>query len=301
MTNRNPAWPSGVILPLAAVTLAMCAFQVGAALAKGLFPAVGPQGAAALRISLGALMLLAVGRPWRAWPGRKSALPLVGLGLSVAGVILFFYLAMESLPLGVAISLQFLGPLGVAIFGSRKAGDLVWAAMAAAGVWLLVGTGLFGGAPLDPVGVGWGLCAGACWAAYILIGRGVSGNYGVAAASLSVAIAAVAVLPVGFAHAGVALFDPAILPYALGVALMSTAVPFALEFFAMPRMPARTFAVFTSLEPAFGVLSGLVLLHERLSLAQIAGVALVVGAAACAAWSSQAKPPAGDVGEPPQT
>lgn len=293
MADRNPAWPSGVILPLAAVAAAMAAFQVGAALAKGLFPAVGPEGAAALRISLGALMLLAVGRPWRAWrdgkgPDRASALPLVGLGLSVAGVILFFYFAIARLPLGVAIALQFLGPLGVAVFGSRRPSDLVWAAMAGVGVWLLVGIGAAGQA-LDPVGIAWGLCAGACWAAYILVGRGVSGSYGVATAGLSVAIAAVAVLPVGLAKAGAGLFAPEILPYALLVALMSTAVPFALEFFAMPRMPARTFAVFTSLEPAFGVLSGLVLLGERLSLAQTLGISLVIGAAAAAAWSSAAK------------
>lgn len=288
MAPRSVAWPSGVILPLAAVTAAMAAFQVGAALAKGLFPAVGPEGAAALRISLGALMLLAVGRPWRARPDKASALPLLGLGLSVAGVILFFYFAIARLPLGVAIALQFLGPLGVAVFGSRKASDLVWAAMAAVGVWLLVGVGA-AAAALDPVGIGWGLCAGACWAAYILVGRSVSGSYGVATAGLSVAIAAVTVLPVGLAKAGAGLFAPQILPYALLVALMSTAVPFALEFFAMPRMPARTFAVFTSLEPAFGVLSGLVLLGERLSLTQTLGIALVIGAAAAAAWSSSAK------------
>jgi inner membrane transporter RhtA len=290
LAHRNPAWPSGVILPLAAVTAAMAAFQAGAALAKGLFPAVGPEGAAALRISLGALMLLAVGRPWRNWPDRASIPPLLGLGLSVAGVILFFYLAIERLPLGVAIALQFLGPLSVAVFGSRRLSDLVWAAMAAAGVWLLVGVGEAAKA-LDPVGLAWGLCAGACWAAYILVGRRVSGSYGVATAGLSVAIAAVAVMPVGLAKAGLGLFDPAILPYALLVALMSTAVPFALEFFAMPRMPARTFAVFTSLEPAFGVVSGLVLLGERLALPQMSGVALVIGAAAASSWSSAAKTP----------
>ncbi len=290
MADRHPAWPSGLILPLAALTGAMAAFQGGAALAKGLFPAVGPEGAAALRIGLGALMLLVLGRPWRAWPGRASALPLLGLGVSVAGVILFFYQAMARLPLGVAISLQFLGPLSVAVLGSRRWGDLAWAAMAAAGVWLLVGrSGLSG--DLDPVGVGFGLCAGACWAVYILVGRRVSGSYGVAAASLSVAIAAVVVLPVGLARAGSGLFDPAILPYALAVALLSTAVPFTLEFFAMPRMPAQTFAVFTSLEPAFGVLAGLVLLREQLSPGQITGVGLVVGAAAASSWSSAAREP----------
>lgn len=288
---RNAAWPMGVVAPLLAVTAAMAAFQVGAAFAKQLFPVVGPQGAAALRIVLGALMLLAVGRPWRAWPGRGSIVPLIGLGISVAGVILFFYLAIDRLPLGVAIALQFLGPLSVAVFGSRRASDLVWAATAAAGVWLLVGVGRQTGA-LDLLGIGWALAAAACWAGYILVGRRVSQGYGVAVASLSIGVAALVVLPVGLAHAGPALFAPAILPLALLVALMSTAVPFALEFFAMPRMPARTFAVFTSLEPAFGVLSGLFLLHERLSPAQVGGVAMVVAAAAAAAWSSAAGAPA---------
>ncbi|MDP3749180.1 MAG: EamA family transporter [Phenylobacterium sp.] len=282
--NRKE-WPAGVVLPLLATVAAMAAFQVGAAFAKSLFPAIGPEGAATLRLGLGAVMLLAIARPWRAWPASAPLLPLLGLGVSVAVVILAFYMAIERLPLGLAIALQFLGPLGVAVFGSRRWSDLAWAILAAAGVWLLVGMGA-PGAALDLVGIGWALVAAAAWATYILCGRVASVAFGRSTAALSVAIAALLVLPVGVHEAGAELLSPALIPMALLVALMSTAVPFSLELYAMPRMPARTFAVFTSLEPAFGVLSGLFLLQERLDVAQIGGVTAVVAAAAGAAWSS---------------
>jgi inner membrane transporter RhtA len=274
---------------LLATVAAMAAFQAGAAFAKGLFPAVGAQGAATLRLVLGALMLLVLMRPWRNWPAKPPLGALAVLGAAVAGVIVFFYLALETLPLGAAIALQFMGPLAVAVVGSRKAADLAWAALAAGGVWLLVAQGPDGGqagAKLDLVGVAWALGAAACWGAYIVAGRVVTAAFGRSTAALSIGIAAVIMLPVGVSHAGAALLDPALLPLALLVAVMSTAVPFSLEFWAMARMPARTFAVFTSLEPAFGVLSGLVLLGERLGLVQIGGVALVMAAAAGAAWSS---------------
>jgi len=277
--------PAGIVLPLLATVAAMAAFQAGAAFAKGLFPAVGAQGAATLRLVLGALMLLVLMRPWRNWPAKPPLAALAVLGAAVAGVIVFFYLALETLPLGVTIALQFMGPLAVAVVGSRKPADLAWAALAAGGVWLLVAQGQ-AGAKLDLGGIAWALGAAACWGAYIVAGRVVTAAFGRSTAALSIGIAAVIMLPVGVSHAGAALLDPALLPLALLVAVMSTAVPFSLEFWAMARMPARTFAVFTSLEPAFGVLAGLLLLGERLGVVQIGGVALVMAAAAGAAWSS---------------
>lgn len=280
-----------VLLPVAAIIGATAAFQVGAALAKSLFPAVGPQGAATLRIVLGAALLLLVTRPWRGWPAKPPLASMVGLGLATAGAILFFYLAIGRLPQGVAIALQFLGPLGVAIAGSRRPSDLIWTALAAAGVWGLVGQGL-GKAGLDPLGVVWALCAAASWAAYIVWGQTASRAFKSATPALAVGIAALIITPVGVHHAGAALLDPALIPLALLVALISTAIPFSLEMYALPRMPARTFAVLTSLEPAFGALFGLVILHETLAPAQIAGVAAVIAAAAGAAWSSQTRPAA---------
>lgn len=274
-----------ILLPLLAILTAMAAFQGGAALAKGLFPSVGPQGAAALRVSLSALMLLAITRPWRAWPRDAPLLPVLGLGASIAAAITFFYMALERLPLGVAIPLQFLGPLSIAVLGSRRPSDFLWAGLAAAGVWQLVG-GLGGDMAYDPVGVLLALGAAMGWAGYILCGRRASAALGQSTAAPAIAVAALIVAPVGLAHAGGALFDPKLLPLALVVALVSSAIPFTLELYALPRLPARTFATFTSLEPAFAVLFGFALLHERLSAGQIAGVALVIAAAAGAAWTS---------------
>ena len=276
--------PLAIVLPLAATVAAMASFQIGAAVAKSLFPAVGPVGAVTLRLVLGAAMLLALTRPWRAWPRPAPVGRLVLLGVSMAATIVAFYEAIARLPLGIAIALQFLGPLTVAVFGSRRASHLLWAVLAAAGVWALTGVGA--AKAVDLTGVAWALGAAVGWASYIVVGRQVSAVFGQATAALSVAIAAAVVLPFGVAHAGVALISPSRLPLALLVGLLSAAVPFSLEFYAMPRMPARTFATFTSLEPAFGVLSGLVLLNERLNLIQIGGVAAVIAAAAGAAWSS---------------
>lgn len=277
-----------ILLPVAAVIAATAAFQIGAALAKSLFPIVGPQGAAALRMVLGAAMLVAVARPWRNWPARAPLLSLLGLGLATAGAILFFYLAIGRLPQGVAIALQFLGPLGVAIAGSRRPSDLIWAGLAAVGVWGLVSEG-FGHGRLDLLGVAFALAAAASWAAYIVWGQTASRGFGNATSALAASLAAIIVLPVGVQHAGVALLDPTILPLALVVALISTAIPFSLEMYALPRLPARTFAVLTSLEPAFGALFGLMILSEALAPAQLAGVAAVMAAAAGAAWSSKSR------------
>ncbi|WP_372786206.1 DMT family transporter [Phenylobacterium sp.] len=284
MTPR-PAGRAAILLPLAAVVTAMAAFQVSAAFAKSLFPVMGPQGAAALRLTLGAFMLLAISRPWRAWPKDAPWLAVAGLGVSVAAAVGFFYAAISRMPLGVAIALQFVGPLSVAVFGSRRIRDLVWAVLAAAGVWALVGHGA-AGAKFDGVGVAYALGAAAGWAGYILCGRVAGGALGQSAAPLSVSIAAAIMLPIGVAHAGAALITPALLPLAAMVALFSAVIPFSLELYAMARMPSRTFAVFTSLEPAFGALSGWVLLHERLALAQMGGIAAVIAAAVGAAWSS---------------
>ncbi|PZQ64823.1 MAG: EamA family transporter [Phenylobacterium zucineum] len=270
-------------------------------MAKGLFPAIGPEGTAALRIALGSLMLAVLIRPWRNWPRDAPLLPMLGLGLTTAGAILFFYMALGRLPQGVAIALQFLGPLAVAIAGSHRPRDFVWAGLAAAGVWALLGRDLAGGPnQLDLVGIGLALAAGASWAAYIVWGREASRAFGGATPALATGIAALIIVPVGIAKAGLpALLDPSLLPLALVVAVVSTAIPFTLEMYALPRIPARTFAVLTSLEPAFGALSGLVLLHEALRPEQVLGVAAVIAAAAGAAWTSRPRAHAAPTDAPP--
>lgn len=278
--------PSALLLPLAAIIGAMAAFQIGAAFATRLFPAIGPQGAAALRIGIGAVLLLALTRPWKAWP-RPAPLPaLFGLGAAMAGGILLFYFALQRLPQGVAMTLQFLGPLGVALFNSRRPSDLAWVALAAGGVVLLTGVG-HASLDLDPIGVAIALGAGVCWGGYILFGQAASAVFGRSTAALAVSVAAVLMLPVGLQHAGLALFSPALLPLALLVAVLSTAIPFSLELYALARLPTRTFAIWTSLEPGFGVLAGFVMLGQRLAIDQVGGVLLVIAAAAGSAWTSR--------------
>jgi inner membrane transporter RhtA len=287
-TSETRANTLAILLPVAAVLAATAAFQVGASLAKALFPVLGAQGTATVRIILGALMMLAVARPWRAWPARASLLPLLGLGLASAGAVLFFYLAIDRLPQGVAIALQFLGPLSVAVAGSRRLADLLWTVLAAAGVWGLVGQDLGAGVGgLDVLGIFWALCAAASWAAYIVWGQAASRAFGHATAPLAIGIAALVILPFGVSQAGTDLLRLELLPWALLVALVSTAIPFSLEMYALPRLPAKTFAVLTSLEPAFGALFGLILLHERLAPAQLLGVAAVIAAAVGAAWTGR--------------
>jgi inner membrane transporter RhtA len=281
------------LLPYAAVIAATSAFQGGAALAKSLFPVWGSQGTATVRLFLGALMLLAVTRPWRRWPAQAPLAPLIGLGLATAGAVFFFYMALERLPQGVAIALQFLGPLGVAVASSRRASDVVWAVLAAAGVWGLVGHDLGPDAAhaIDPLGVVWALCAAGSWAAYIVVGQAAGRAFGAATAPLAIAVAALVVLPLGVPQAGVDLLRFDLLPIALLVALISTAIPFTLEMYALNRMPARTFAVLTSIEPMFGAVFGFVVLHEILAAGQLAGVAAVIAAAAGAAWTARPREP----------
>ncbi|MBO9582280.1 MAG: EamA family transporter [Sphingobium sp.] len=264
------------LLPVLACCVAMACFQIGAALAKQLFVSIGPMGTATLRLAIGAAVLIVVTRPWRNWPARVPGLALLGLGASVAGAILFYYLAIDRLPLGIAMPVQFLGPLVLATVMSRGVMDLVWVALAALGIWCLLGTGGTSG-HIDPVGILFALGAAVSWAVYILAGKAAGDALGSAAAPASLGIAAIILLPIGTVHSGTALLDPAILPFAALVAIVSATIPFWLELYAMPRLPTRTFSVLMSLEPAFAVLFGLVMLGERLSLVQTLGVALVVG------------------------
>jgi inner membrane transporter RhtA len=289
MGVREDGPSPNVILPLVATTGAMACFQIGAALAKGLFPIVGAQGAATLRLSLGSVMLLVLVRPWRRWPNPAPVAALIGLGVSTAASIVFFYLALERLPLGVTIPLQFMGPLAVAVATSRRTRDFVWVAAAAAGVWALVGSRTVA-SKIDLLGIGYALAAGAGWAGYILLGKAASLGFGRSTAALASSIAALVTLPIGVVHAGAALLSPALLPLALLVAAVSAALPLSLELYALPRLPSRTFATWTSVEPAFAGLAGLVFLGERLTAIQWSGIGLVIVAAAGTAWSSGARP-----------
>jgi inner membrane transporter RhtA len=285
-TQSNPL---PIAVPIAAVVVAMVCFQLGATLAKGLFPIVGAGGTAALRLSIAALILLAVWRPWHIRFTRRQLSIVIVYGVAMGWMNFFFYLALSYIPLGITMALEFTGPLGVALFASRRPIDFLWILLAALGLVALLPLG-FGGAPLSVLGVAYALAAGVCWALYILFGRRAGATHGGQITSWGTVIGALVIVPIGFAHSGTQLFSPAILPMAIGVAVLSSALPYSLEMFAMPRIATRTFGVLMSLNPALGALSGLIFLGESLTLIQWMAIASIVAASAGSAATRELLP-----------
>jgi inner membrane transporter RhtA len=270
---------SPIAVPIAALLAAMLCFQMGATLAKSLFPVVGAGGTAALRLAIAAAILLAVWRPWHIRFTRRELRTLIVYGVAMGWMNYLFYLALSYIPLGITMALEFTGPLAIALFASRRPVDFLWIVLAALGLVALLPLGL-GGHPLSVLGVLCALGAGACWALYILFGRRAGAAHGGQITSLGTAIGAVMIVPLGAAQSGAALLAPAILPLALGVAVLSSALPYSLEMYAMPRIATRTFGVLMSLNPALGAVAGLIFLDETLTLVQWAAIASIVAASA---------------------
>lgn len=264
---------TGAVPPTLLVFLAIISVQIGAAVAKTLFPVLGSSGTVFLRIEFAALALLIVGRPRLHGYRRADYGAAVLFGVAIAMMNAAFYAALARIPLGAAVTLEFVGPLGVAIAGSRRRLDTVWAVLAAGGIVLLAP---IDGAVIDPLGALLALLAGAGWAAYILlnvrVGRAFRGGDGLA---LALAVAAVAVLPLGVAAAGGRLFSPQVLAPGAVVALLSTIIPFSLEHAALKRLPARVFGVLMSVEPIVAALVGFVVLHEALGARGLLALVLV--------------------------
>lgn len=258
---------AGSVPPTSLVLLAILLMQIGSATAKGLFETVGPSGAVFLRVAVAAALCTAIWRlPARGLPVSDYAVAAV-FGLVLGGMNLCFYQALDRIPLGVAVTLEFTGPLAVAIFGSRRVLDLAWGVLAAGGIFLLSPLAAFGagsGPPIDPVGAGFALLAGGFWAFYILLGGLVGRSLGSGAGLvLSTCVAAVALAPMGIAGGGAGLLRPEVLMGGLAIALLSTAIPYSLELEALKSIPARVFGVLMSLEPAVAALIGFVVLSEE--------------------------------------
>lgn len=258
--------------PPALVMLSIISAQVGAAIAKQLFTLAGSSGTVTLRLVFAAIVLVAL---WRPSPriSRRMLVTVVAYGVVLGSMNVAFYQALDRIPLGAAVTIEFLGPLGVAVVGSRRWVDGLWALLAAAGVLLL--TRADGG--LELTGVLFALLAGVLWAAYILLaaalGSQSSDGQGLALAMVCGGLVA---LPFGLADAGTALFSPQVLIAGLGVALLSSVVPYSLELTALRTIPPRVFGILMSLEPAVAALAGLVVLGEALHPIQWTAVCLVV-------------------------
>ena len=280
-------------LPATALVLfAVASVQVGASLAKGLFDDVGPGGTVFLRVALAAVVLAALWRPRLRGRARAEWMLVLAFGVSLAGMNFAFYSALDRIPLGVAVTLEFVGPLGVAVALSRRAIDLLWVALAAAGILLLAD--LEGGGT-DRGGMALAFLAGAFWAAYILLSARVGKRFpGGGGLAIALVLAGLLLVPVGAAEGGTELLDPAVLGVGLVVAMLSSAIPYSLELEALRRLPARVFGVLMSLEPAMAALAGFVVLGEVLDARELGGIGLVAAASAGAARASQAAPPPRD-------
>lgn len=275
------------LVPLLAILGAVTALGLGTSWAKhSLFPVVGAQGTTAVRVGFSALLLLLFWRPWRWALSGQEARTVALYGAALGAMNLCFYMSLRAIPFGLAVAIEFAGPLAVALFSSRRPLDFLWVLLAAAGLALLLPLG-HDVSTLDPAGVLFALAAAVFWATYIIFGKRASHLHAGHSVSLGLFVAALVVVPVGVAHAGGALLSPVILATGLGVALISSAIPISLEMVALKRLSPQAFGIMASMEPAVAALLALVLLGEYLSAMQWLAIALIMAASVGSSVTAQ--------------
>ncbi|GHF26671.1 EamA family transporter [Pseudolysinimonas yzui] len=271
--------------------------EVGAGVAVLLFPSTGPVGTVTLRLVFSAVLLLAIFRPRFRGRTRADWLTVAGFGVVLGAMNVLFYLALDRLPLGPTVTIEYLGPLVLSVLVARRASAWLWAALAFAGVALL-GRGGFD--HLDPIGVGFAAAAGVLWVGYILMSARTGKRFArLDGLAIAAAIGGLGVLPFGIATAGSAFLDPSVLLFGLGVAVLSSAIPYGLELLALRRLPADAFSILLSLAPALAAGAGFVVLHQTLEVWDLVAIALVVvasiGAVRAANRRREHLPPAGEI------
>lgn len=230
-------------LPLLAILGSVACLGIGTSLAKRtLFPLIGAQGTTAIRVGFAAVLLLLFWRPWRWRLTHRDTRAIIFYGLALGAMNLCFYLALRTIPFGIAVAIEFAGPLAIAMLASRRLQDFLWVAMAIGGLWLLLPLG-HDVSKLDPVGVMYALAAAFFWATYIVFGKRVGHLHAGLSVPLGLAVATLLVVPVGAVHAGLALLSPWVLLIGLGVALISSAIPMMLEMVALKRLPSQAFGI----------------------------------------------------------
>ncbi|MFS1617736.1 threonine/homoserine exporter RhtA [Enterobacter cloacae complex sp. 2023EL-00624] len=268
---------SSVWLPVVVILIAMLSIQSGASVAKSLFPLVGAPGVTALRIALGTAILVVIFKPWRLRFKKEQRLPLLFYGLSLGAMNYMFYLSIQTIPLGIAVALEFTGPLAVALFSSRRPVDFIWVILAVLGLWFLLPLGQ-SVSEIDLTGAALALGAGACWAIYIVTGQRAGEEHGPATVAIGSLIAAIIFVPVGMAQATESIWQWSVMPIGLAVAILSTALPYSLEMIALTRLPTRIFGTLMSMEPALAALSGMVFLGETLTFTQTLALCSIIAA-----------------------
>ncbi|MBM3771294.1 MAG: EamA family transporter [Acidimicrobiia bacterium] len=247
--------------------VAMLSFQAGASVAKHLFATIGAPATTALRLTLSALVIVVLQQPWRTLPSRQAWPVILVYGIALGTMNFVFYMALRTVPLGIAVALEFMGPLAVSLAASRHRSDVLWVALAAVGVLLLLPVTPLG-STVDPVGVLFALAAGACWATYIVFGKRAGQAHGTAASAWGMLTAALVVAPVGFSLGDSGALAPRSLALGFVVAVLSSAFPYTLEMVALRRLTTRAFGTLMSLDPALAALAGWALLREQLTITQ---------------------------------
>lgn len=264
--------------PVPSVLLAIISVQCGAAIAKSIFPVIGPIGTTSIRIGISAILLLLAYRPNLFQITPKQWKLVVPYGLCLGAMNLIFYLAIQRIPIALAVTLEFIGPLLVAIIGSRRLIDYCWVLLAATGIVLIAP---WSNNRIDALGVLFALLAGALWAAYIVLGGKISKIMnGGQAVSTGMLFAAILILPFGFYENGLANLTPKLFGMGIALALLSSAIPFTLEMKALGQLPPRTFSILMSLEPAAAAVCAFIFLQESLNFYEILAVVCVVIASA---------------------
>lgn len=281
-----------LLLPLLTLVIAIVSIQFGASMAKGLFPFVGAYGATSLRLSIAALILLVIWRPWRFRLSKKSYTSIVIYGASLGLMNLLFYISLERIPLGIAVALEFTGPLAVSLIHSKKPIDFIWAILAAVGIFLILPLTQSAEA-LDVVGILFALGAGFCWALYILFGQKAGGDeHAGIVTSLGMLVAALIVFPFSLVLSSKDIFVSEAMPLAFGVAILSSALPYSLEMISLKRIPAKTFGILMSLEPAIAALMGFLYLSETLTGKQLMAIGCIICASLGGTMGIKKKAPA---------
>jgi inner membrane transporter RhtA len=282
-------------LPVAALIGSLITLSVGTSLAKSLFPFVGAEGTTTYRLIFSTLLLMAFWRPWRrTWSWNEAPL-LVMFGATLGVMNLLFYSAIKTVPFGLAIAIEFTGPLAVALWSSKKPLDFVWIVLAVLGMGLILPLsqqiGADSPAALDPVGIGFALGAGFCWAMYIVIGQRVADRIGAFATPMGMLVAAIVVTPFGISVAGTSLLNVEWMLIGLGIALLSSAIPYSLEMYSLKHLPKQTFSILLSLEPAVGALAGWLVLAEQLNTQQLCAIGLIMAASMGSAMTAGQRKP----------
>ncbi|MBY0550457.1 MAG: DMT family transporter [Candidatus Obscuribacterales bacterium] len=257
-------------MPALAVVASIVSLTVGTSFGKSLFAEIGPQGTATMRVVFAAAILLTAWRPRLSEFSASNLRAIALYGATLGLMNTMFYMSLATLPIGIAIAIEFTGPLALAVTASRRIIDYVWVGFAVAGLLLLIPFPQAGGSAvaLNPVGIGFAFASAILWALYILFGQRLGHIHAGHAMAIGMVVASMVVLPVGIAVAGTRLLDPSLLTAGFTLAIFSSAIPYSLEMYSLKRLPKQTFGILLSLEPAIGALSGMFVLNEKLTVLQ---------------------------------